>query len=147
MVAEHYNKYYKAKTNANCVTMHIGSMEGLSSILKTILNPDDEVILPTPFFSPYEQIIKIAHGKAVYLDTRSDNFVIKPESIEKVLTNKTKAILSAILEILGIYAKKEEVDELVKYFEKKNIFDNWLTKFYYRDFFLSFYLFRILTNR
>ena len=90
LVAEHYNKYYGAKTNANCVTMHIGSMEGLSSILKTILNPDDEVILPTPFFSPYEQIVKIAHGRAVYLDTREDNFVIKPEAIEKVLTNKTK---------------------------------------------------------
>lgn len=123
LVAEHYNKYYKAKTNANCVTMHIGSMEGLSSILKTILNPDDEVILPTPFFSPYEQIIKIAHGKAVYLDTRSDNFVIKPESIEKVLTNKTKAILfSNPGNPSGYMLKKEEVDELVKYFEKKNIF-------------------------
>ena len=123
LVAEHYNKYYGAKTNANCVTMHIGSMEGLSSILKTMLNPDDEVILPVPFFSPYEQIVKIAHGKAVYLDTKKNNFVLKPKAIEKVITNKTKAILfSNPSNPSGYMLKKEEVDELAEYFVKKNIF-------------------------
>lgn len=123
LVAEYYNKYYGAKTNPNCITMHIGSMEGLSSVLRTILNPDDEVILPTPFFSPYEQIVKISHGKAVYLDTRSDNFVIKPEAVEKVITNKTKAILfSNPGNPSGYMLKKEEVDALAEYFAKKDIF-------------------------
>ena len=60
LVAKHYNKYYGSDINANNVTMHIGSMEGISSVFRTILNIDDEVIIPTPFFSPYEQAVKLS---------------------------------------------------------------------------------------
>ena len=123
LVAKHYNKYYGSDVNANNILMHIGSMEGISSIFRTILNIDDEVILPTPYFSPYEWAIKLAYGKIVYLDTSEDKFVLKPETIEKVVTNKTKAILfSNPGNPSGYMLKKEEMDELVKYFEKKDIF-------------------------
>ena len=123
LVAKHYNKYYGSDINANNVTMHIGSMEGISSVFRTILNIDDEVIIPTPFFSPYEQAVKLSYGKPVFLDTRDDHLVLKPENIEKVITNKTKAILfSNPGNPSGYMLKKEEMDELVKYFEKKDIF-------------------------
>ena len=123
LVAKHYNKYYGSNVNANNITMHIGSMEGISSVFRTILNIDDEVIIPTPFFSPYEQAVKLSYGKVVFLDTREDNLVLKPEKIEKVITNKTKAILfSNPGNPSGYMLKKEEMDELVKYFEKKDIF-------------------------
>lgn len=123
LVANHYNKYYNSDIKADNVTMHIGTMEGISSIFRTILNIDDEVIVPTPFFSPYEQAVKLSYGKPVFLDTREDNLVIKPEAIEKVITNKTKAILfSNPCNPSGYMLKKEEADELVEYFEKKDIF-------------------------
>ncbi|MBW5379623.1 pyridoxal phosphate-dependent aminotransferase, partial [Brachyspira hampsonii] len=123
LVANHYNKYYGSDIKADNVTMHIGSMEGISSIFRTILNIDDEVIIPTPFFSPYEQAVKLSYGKCVFLDTRADHLVIKPEAIDKVITNKTKAILfSNPGNPSGYMLKKEEMDELVKYFEKKDIF-------------------------
>ena len=123
LVAKHYNKYYGSDVNANNILMHIGSMEGISSIFRTILNIDDEVILPTPYFSPYEWAIKLAYGKIVYLDTSEDKFVLKPETIEKAVTNKTKVILfSNPGNPSGYMLKKEEMDELVKYFEKKDIF-------------------------
>ena len=123
LVANHYNKYYNSDIKADNVTMHIGSMEGISSVFRTILNIDDEVIIPTPFFSPYEQAVKLSYGKPVFLDTRPDHLVLKPEAIEKVITNKTKAILfSNPGNPSGYMLKKEEMDELVKYFEKKDIF-------------------------
>ena len=123
LVANHYNKYYNSDIKADNVTMHIGSMEGISSVFRTILNIDDEVIIPTPFFSPYEQAVKLSYGKCVFLDTRPDHLVLKPEAIDKVVTNKTKAILfSNPGNPSGYMLKKEEMDELVKYFEKKDIF-------------------------
>ena len=123
LVANHYNKYYGSNVNSTNITMHIGSMEGISSVFRTILNVVDEVIIPTPFFSPYEQTVKLSYGKAVFLDTKEDNFVLKPQNIEKVITNKTKAILfSNPGNPSGYMLKKEEMDELVKYFEKKDIF-------------------------
>lgn len=123
LVAKHYNKYYSSNINANNITMHIGSMEGISSIFRTILNIDDEVIVPTPFFSPYEQSIKLSYGKTVFLDTREYNLVLKPEAIDKVITNKTKAIIfSNPGNPSGYMLKKDEIDALVEYFEKKDIF-------------------------
>ena len=70
-----------------------GATGALFTALLGILNPGEEVIIPTPAFGLYETITTIAGGKAVALDTKPEGFQITAESLAKVIPPKTKAII------------------------------------------------------
>ena len=62
-----------------------GVSEGLATTLLTLLNPGDEVLVPAPFFPPYEGIPILAHGEPVFVDTSHDNFLLTPEALQHTL--------------------------------------------------------------
>ena len=75
------------------VLITAGATGALFTTLLGILNPGEEVIIPTPAFSLYETITTIAGGKAVALDTKADDFQITAEALARVISPKTKAII------------------------------------------------------
>ena len=75
------------------VLITVGSSQALFTALLGILNPGEEVIVPVPAFSLYETIITIAGGKVVPLDLTKTDFQITPESLNALITPKTKAII------------------------------------------------------
>ena len=82
----------------NCVTpeqvlITIGASHALFTALLGILNPGEEVIVPTPGFGLYETIATIAGGKTVRLDVTKTGFQITKEALDAVVTPKTKAII------------------------------------------------------
>lgn len=70
-----------------------GATEALFVSLFGILNPDDEVIIPTPAFVLYEEIVKLCRAKAVNLDTSVTGFQIRKSALEALVTQRTKAIV------------------------------------------------------
>ena len=68
-----------------------GATEGLMVALMGVLNKGDEVVIPTPAFVLYEQLVLMCGGKPVAFDTTTDDFQIR--GIEKVITPRTKAII------------------------------------------------------
>ncbi len=70
-----------------------GATEGLFVTLATILNPGDEVIIPTPAFGLYESITRLFRGVPVALPTEKNRFQIDPEALRAALTAKTKAVI------------------------------------------------------
>lgn len=70
-----------------------GSTEALTATLFTILNPGDEVIIPTPAFLLYEMIITYVGAKAVYMDMTANDFQISKQMLKDYMTDKTKAII------------------------------------------------------
>ena len=71
-----------------------GACHGLYLLFKSILNPDDEVILLAPFFPVYADQINLSNGKPVIVETKFENgFQLVMEDLEKVVTSKTKAIV------------------------------------------------------
>lgn len=70
-----------------------GATEAIFTALLGILNPGDEVIVPTPAFVLYEQIIKLCRGVFVPLDTAKTGFQIEKEALSRAITPKTKAII------------------------------------------------------
>ena len=78
---------------ASQVLVTAGASEALYTAITGILNPGDEVIIPTPAFLLYETIVIAAGGVPVYLDTKPDNFQITPAALQRVVTEKTKAII------------------------------------------------------
>ena len=78
---------------ADEVIVTIGATEALFVALFGILNPGDEVIVPTPAFVLYEEIIGLCRGRFVPLDTRKDAFQIDPDRLRAAITPRTKAIV------------------------------------------------------
>ena len=70
-----------------------GAAEALFVSLFGILNPDDEVIIPTPAFVLYEEIVKLCRAKAVKLDTSVTGFQIRKSALEALVTQRTEAIV------------------------------------------------------
>lgn len=75
------------------VLVTIGASHALFTALLGILNPGEEVIVPTPAFGLYESIITIAGDKLVPLDIKKTGFQIDPEALAAAITPRTKAIL------------------------------------------------------
>ena len=75
------------------VLITAGATGALFTALLGILNPGDEVVIPTPAFPLYETIVTIAGAKAVRLDTTDSDFQLTPEALEQVITPRTKAVI------------------------------------------------------
>jgi aminotransferase len=75
------------------VLITVGATGALFTALLGILNPGEEVIIPTPAFSLYETITTVAGGHAIPLHTAKDGFQITEEALNAVITDKTKAII------------------------------------------------------
>ena len=75
------------------VIVTVGATEALFTALFGILNPGDEVIVPTPAFGLYESIVGLCRGTFVALPTEDNGFQISREMIESAITPRTKAII------------------------------------------------------
>lgn len=88
---------YETKRGLACkpeqVLVTAGATGALFTALLGILNPGDEVIIPTPAFPLYESIVTIAGAKCVFLDISKDDFQLTDEALKAAITEKTKAIV------------------------------------------------------
>ena len=81
------------RTSSDEILVTVGACQALFTALLGILNPGDEVIIPTPGFVLYETICTIAGAKAVNLDISETGFQIDPARLNGAITDKTKAII------------------------------------------------------
>ena len=76
------------------VVVTVGAIEGLSSAVMTLIDPGDEVLLPSPNYSTHAQQVVLASGKPVYVPTIEDEgFRLDAEGFRKAITSRTKAIM------------------------------------------------------
>ena len=80
-------------TTPEQVLITIGACHALFTALFGILNPGEEVIVPTPGFGLYETIATISGAKTVPLDVTKTEFQITKEALAAAITDKTKAII------------------------------------------------------
>ena len=94
-IADHLEKLYGVKYDpVNEIIITVGVSEALYLTFSAILEPGDEVIIPTPCFVSYQAEVELACGKPVEIFTNmEDGFQPDPAVIEKAITPKTKAIL------------------------------------------------------
>ena len=80
-------------TKPEQVLITVGACHALFTALLGILNPGEEIIVPTPGFMLYESIATIAGARAVPLDISKTGFQIEEDSLNALITDKTKAII------------------------------------------------------
>lgn len=103
------------------IVVSTGAKQCLSNVFMAILNPGDEVIIPTPYWVSYPELVRIADGIPVFCNTdESNDFKYTLESLKKVLTEKTKAIiLNSPNNPTGSIYTKDEL-EIIAGFAKEN---------------------------
>jgi len=121
-------KKFKEENHLNYSPSNIvisnGAKHSISNALMAILNPLDEVIIAVPYWVSYPEMVKISGGTPVYVHTKEENdFKFTVSDLDKVLTDKTKAIiLNSPSNPTGSIYTKEELTEIANWAVENNIF-------------------------
>lgn len=92
-VADSINQRFGTAFHENNIIMTVGAAGGLNVILKTLLNPGDEVIALSPYFVEYGNYVGNFDGKLVEVPTDPDTFQPDPARLAAAINAKTKAII------------------------------------------------------
>ena len=93
------------------VLVTVGATQALYTALTGILNPGDQVVIPTPAFSLYDTITTAAGAESVFLDVSKTDFQITRQSLNACLTEKTKAIvLNSPCNPTGVLLNRESLE-------------------------------------
>ena len=102
------------------IVVSTGAKQAIANTLLSLVNPGEEVIIPTPYWVSYSEVVKLTEGKSVFIDsTVEQDFKITPEQLEAAITPKTKLFMfSSPCNPTGSVYSKEELAGLVKVFER-----------------------------
>jgi aminotransferase len=123
-VAEHLARLHGIHYDpANEIVITVGGSEALYLSMNAILNPGEEVIVPTPCFVSYQAEVIMAGGVAVELPTYvEDGFLPRPDLLEAAITPRTKAILIGYPNNpTGTVATRQALEEIARIAEKYNL--------------------------
>ncbi|TAE14445.1 MAG: pyridoxal phosphate-dependent aminotransferase [Bacteroidetes bacterium] len=110
------NLHYKPEN----IVVSTGAKQSLANAILALVDEGDEVLIPTPFWVTYSELVKIARGTVVMLETSaSKGFKISAQELEQAITPKTKLFLfSSPCNPSGTFYNQQELAALVAVFEK-----------------------------
>jgi aspartate aminotransferase len=114
-IAEFLNKKHNVDIDCNNIIMTCGAAGGLNILLKTLLNPEDEVIVFAPFFGEYGNYVNNYDGKLVVVSTDIDTFEPDMQVLKDKINSKTKAIImNSPNNPTGVVYSEKVIQELAK---------------------------------
>lgn len=101
----------------------VGGSEAIDIAIRAVVEPGDEVIIPTPCFVCYEPIVRLAGGTPVIIETKNeDKFKLTPEALARAITPKTKMlVLPYPNNPTGAIMTAEELEGIAQVLRDKNI--------------------------
>lgn len=82
----------KVSVDSSCVVMTVGAASAISAVVKTLIMPGEEVVVPSPFFAEYTHYVHGHGGALVPVETKSD-FSLDIEAVKSALSPKTVAVI------------------------------------------------------
>lgn len=122
-IVSFYNQYFGGDYKKENCLITVGSTEGLSTFIRSIVDEGDEVIMPTPTYPGYAPNIKLQKGIEVYLDTSKDDFKLTAKNLESAITPKTRAIiLTYPNNPSGVCIDEDEMDKIADVIRRHDVF-------------------------
>lgn len=119
-IADSLNKRFGTSFSQKNLLMTVGAASGLNVILKSILNPGDEVIVFAPYFVEYNGYVRNYDGTVVVISPDTETFMPKLDEFEAKITVKTKAvIINNPNNPSGVVYSEETIKALAAVMEKK----------------------------
>lgn len=98
------------------ILITVGGSEAIDLALRACIEQGDEILIPDPAYVSYSPLVSLSDGIPVHVECfERDNFVLKPENLEKAITSKTKAlILTYPNNPTGAIMTKEELAKIAE---------------------------------
>lgn len=93
VIADSLNRRFDTRFRQENIVMTVGAAGGLNVILKSLLNPEDEVIVFAPFFGEYRAYVGNYDGKLLVVPADTKDFQLNLKAFETMITSKTKAVI------------------------------------------------------
>jgi aspartate aminotransferase len=102
------------------IVVSTGAKQSIANLVLAIVDAGDEVVIPTPYWVTYSEIVRVAGGKPVFVKAKLENgYKITPEQLEAAITDKTKLFMfSSPCNPSGAVYSKEELAGLAEVFKK-----------------------------
>ncbi|MCL6523067.1 MAG: pyridoxal phosphate-dependent aminotransferase [Thermoflavifilum sp.] len=115
-IAEKLKKENHWEVSPEQIVVSNGAKQAIANVMLSLLDPGDEVIIPTPYWVSYADITKLAEGTPVFIHCGFEQqYKLRPEQLEKAITAKTKAIIySSPSNPTGALYSKEELAALAE---------------------------------
>jgi len=121
-IADSINEKYHTYFNYTNIIMTVGAAGGLNVILKTLLDPKDEVIVFAPYFGEYRSYVNNYDGKLVTVSPKTTDFQPNLEEFKDKITKKTKAVIvNSPNNPTGVIYSEETIQKLSKILEDKQM--------------------------
>jgi len=94
LISRYLNERFNLEYDPKHILVTVGGSEAIDLALRACVEHGDEVLIPDPAYVSYSPLVAMSDGVPVHVECHEeDNFVIKPEYLEKAITEKTKAII------------------------------------------------------
>ena len=122
-ISERFKTDYQVEYDMDELIISNGAKQCLYNVLMTIVNKNDQIIIPGPYYPSYIEMVKLAEGVPIHLMTHEDNgFKLQPDELERAISDRTRAlILCNPSNPTGIVYSKDELLNLANVLKGKNI--------------------------
>lgn len=140
-LADYYKEEYNYELATDEIMITTSGCHAMWLVMEAILDDGDEVIIPSPHFTPYPSQVELARGIPVYLEMKEEeDYQINTEELEKLITNRTKAIIiNTPCNPTGASLTRETMEEIARIVKKHDLLviaDDIYTKFSFTEPFL-----------
>jgi aspartate aminotransferase len=113
-ISEKFKRDNDINYSPDQIVVSTGAKQAIANVVLSTINPGDEVIIPAPFWVSYEEIVKMAEGVPVFIETQiEDDFKITATQLQNAISGKTKMIIySSPCNPSGSVYLKNELREL-----------------------------------
>lgn len=121
---KHFAFNYSYQYSTDELIVCNGGKQVLFNALAAITEADDEILIPKPYWVSYPEIVKLAGGKPVFIETKAENkYKLRAEELKNSIKDKTKAIIiNSPSNPDGHFYSKSEVKELIEVIVDRDIF-------------------------
>ncbi|MGX7052249.1 aminotransferase class I/II-fold pyridoxal phosphate-dependent enzyme [Leuconostoc palmae] len=109
----------------NEIIVTVGASEGIYTVLTSLLNEGDKVLLPTPIFPLYIPVTLVGGGEPVFIDTSANDFVLSPDMLKAAIAEHGDKIKAIVLNFpsnpTGVTYSEEDIKALADVLSETNI--------------------------
>ncbi|MCB9772548.1 MAG: pyridoxal phosphate-dependent aminotransferase [Candidatus Omnitrophica bacterium] len=123
-IAAKFKKDNNLEYTPNQIAVSCGAKHSIFNLIQVLIDEGDEVLIPTPYWVSYPEMVKIAGGTNVFIQTGWDTgFKLTPAILEKHITSKSKILfINSPSNPTGVVYSKDELQDIVRICVKHQIY-------------------------
>lgn len=123
-IAGYYAEFYGTTASGSNTMASNGGKQVLYNLLMALVNPGDEVLIPSPYWVSYPAMVQLAEGRSVFVpSTAEQGYLVTIEALEAARTDRTKVlILNSPSNPTGCCYTQAQLDEIAAWARKNDIF-------------------------